>query len=458
MKVVICGAGQVGFGIAERLAAEGNDVSVIDIQPRLIQTISDSLEVRGFVGHGSHPDILAQAGLEQADMLIAVTQSDEVNMVACHVAQSLFNVPTKVARIRAQEYLAPEWAELFARDNLAIDVVISPELEVGEAVLRRLEVPGAADTVSFADDKLVVAAILCAEDCPVIDTPLSQLTELFPDLPARVIGIKRGDRVFTPRSFDSLLSGDLAYVATEKTQLDRTLTIFGRDEAPASRVVIAGGGNIGVYVGQELEKRVRGASIKLIEPNTSRALDIADGFKRGVVLNGSALDEAVLREADVEKADTFVAVTNDERVNVLSAGLAKKIGCRRSLCLVNTVSFASLIADLGVDMQVNPRGVTVSRILRHVRRGRIRALHSVLEGKGELIEAEALETSPLVGKPLRELNVFEGMRIGAVYRNGKIILPHGDTVLQAADRVILFAEAARVKRVEQLFRVSLEFF
>jgi trk system potassium uptake protein TrkA len=374
------------------------------------------------------------------------------------VAHNLFNVPTKVARIRAQNYLTPEWAELFARDNLAIDVVISPELEVGEAVLRRLAVPGAADTLSFADDKLVVAAIECDEDCPIIDTPLSQLTELFPDLRARVIGLKRGERVFAPRSFDSLLVGDLAYVAAEKEQLQRTLVIFGRDQPPASRVVIAGGGNIGVYVARQLEERVKGASVKVIEPNAARALEIADDFKRGVVLNGNALDEAVLREADVQNADTFVALTNDERVNALSAGLAKKIGCKRSLCLVNTVALAGLISDLGVDMQVNPRGVTVSRILRHVRRGRIRGLHSVLEGRAELIEAEALETSPLVGVPLRELDVFEGMRIGAIYRNGKIILPRGDTVLQAHDRVVLFAEAARVKRVEQLFRVSLEFF
>jgi trk system potassium uptake protein TrkA len=458
MKVVICGAGQVGFGIAERLAAEGNDVSVIDLQPRLIQTISDSLEVRGFVGHGSHPDVLAQAGLEQADMLIAVTQSDEVNMVACQVANALFNVPTKVARIRAQEYLQPQWADIFSRENLAIDVVISPELEVGEVVLRRLEVPGAADTLSFADDKLIVAAIDCRDDCPIIDTPLSQLTELFPDLRARVIGIKRGERVFAPRGIDSILAGDLAYVAAERAQLERTLTIFGRDEKPARRVIIGGGGNIGVYVATELERRVSGASVKVIEPNSARALEIADDFQRGVVLNGSALDEAVLKEADVASADTFVAVTNDERVNILAAGLAKKLGCRRSLSLVNTTAFAPLLADLGVDMQVNPRGVTVSRILRHVRRGRIRALHSVLEGRGELVEAEALETSPLVGVPLRELNVFEGMRIGAIYRGGKIILPHGDTVLQAADRVILFAEATRIKKVEQLFRVSLEFF
>ena len=458
MKVVICGAGQVGFGIAERLAAEGNDVSVIDLQPRLIQTISDSLEVRGFVGHGSHPDVLARAGLEQADMLIAVTQSDEVNMVACQVANALFNVPTKVARIRSQEYLQPEWADIFARENLAIDVVISPELEVGEVVLRRLEVPGAADTLNFADDKLIVAAINCGEECPIIDTPLSQLTELFPDLRARVIGIRRGERVFAPRGMDSILAGDLAYVAAERNQLERTLTIFGRDEKPARRVIIGGAGNIGVYVATELERRVSGASVKVVEPNAARALEIADNFKHGVVLNGSALDEVVLKEADVSNADTFVAVTNDERVNILSAGLAKKLGCRRSLSLVNSTTFAPLLADLGVDMQVNPRGVTVSRILRHVRRGRIRELHSVLEGKGELIEAEALETSPLVGVPLRELNVFEGMRIGAIYRGGKIILPHGDTVLQAADRVILFAEAERVKKVEQLFRVSLEFF
>ncbi|MGQ4272868.1 Trk system potassium transporter TrkA [Terrihabitans sp. B22-R8] len=458
MKVVICGAGQVGFGIAERLAAEGNDVAVIDLQPRLIRQISDTLEVRGFVGHGAYPDVLAQAGIEHADMLIAVTQSDEVNMVACQVGHALFNVPTKIARIRSRNYLKPEWSDLFSRDQTPIDVVISPEIEVGEAILRRLAVPGAVDTISFANDTVTVAAILCDDECPVLNTPLKQLTELFPDLKARVIGIKRGERVFAPRSSDFIVSGDLCYVASDANQLKRTLVIFGRDVPPARRIIIAGGGNIGVYITRGVEKRTRNASITVIEPDFARATSIADDFHKAVVLSGNALDDALLRESGVGGADTFVAVTNDEKVNVLAAGLAKQLGCQSSICLVNTVAFSGLIADLGVDLQVNPRGVTVSRILRHVRRGRIRAVHSVHEGRAELIEAEALATSPLVGKPLRELADVDGVRLGAIFRNGQVIAPHGSTVIEAADRVVLFAEAKAVRRVEQLFRVSIEFF
>lgn len=458
MKVVICGAGQVGFGIAERLAAERNDVAVIDLQPRLIQSIAETLEVRGFVGHGAYPDVLAQAGAEHADMLIAVTQVDEVNMIACQVAHALFNVPTKIARIRSQNYLAPEWGNLFGRDQSPIDVVISPEVEVAEAVLRRLAVPGALETTSFADDKVIVAAIECGRDCPVLDTPLEQLTDLFPDLKARVIGIKRAERVFAPRSGDQLLEGDLCYVAADKRQLKRTLTIFGRDTPPARRIIIAGGGNIGLFVARSIEQRFRSASVVLIEPSTARTATIADDFDRAIVLNGSALDEKILREAGVGSADTFVAVTNDENVNILAAGLAKQLGCQSSICLVNTVSFSGLSTGLGIDLQVNPRGVTVSRILRHVRRGRIRAVFSLHEGRGELVEAEALATSPLVGKPLRELAGSEGLRIGVIVRGGEVIAPRGNTVIQAADRVILFAEAAAVKKVEQLFRVSIEFF
>lgn len=457
MKVIICGAGQVGYGIAERLAAEKNDVSVIDTSPRLVQSMTDTLHVQGLVGHGSHPDMLAQAGAEHADMLIAVTLHDEVNLLACQVAHTLFKVPTTIARVRAQGYLAPRWNALFTREHLPVDVVISPELEVGEMVLRRLSMPGAADTVSFADDRVVVMGILCSEDCPVLDTPLRQLTELFPDLKARVVGIKRGDKVCVPHGGDSLNRGDLVYVMAERSQARRVLGLFGRDDAPATRVVIAGGGNIGMHVAKAIEKKVPNASVKIIEADTARATAIADQLQRGVVLNGSALDENILREADITSADTMVALTNDEKINVMASVMARNLGCRRNLCLLNTPSYSKLAANLGVDAEVNPRAVTVSRILRHVRRGRIRAVHSLLNGAAELVEAEALETSPLVGRPLSELDGLDGIRIGAIYRDGEVILPRGDTVIQARDRVILFTEAGRIHKVEQMVRVSVEF-
>lgn len=458
MRVVICGAGQVGYGIAERLAAEQNDVSVIDTSPQLIQALRDTLDVRGFVGHGAYPDSLSQAGIEQADMLIAVTLYDEVNMVACQVAHSLFNVPTKIARIRAQNYLKPHWSDLFSSNHLPIDVIISPEVEVGEMVLRRLQLPGAVDSVLFADDEVTVVGIECLEDCPVVDTPLSQLTELFPDLQAVVVGVVRQGRLFVPRSADAMLVGDLVYVVSHKDQVRRTLGIFGHNEQEAQRVVIAGGGNIGFFVASTLEARGSKAKIKIVESSRDRAVMIADQLTRTVVLNGSALDQEILREADIQESDTLVSLTNDDQVNILACVMAKQLGCRRNMALINNPSYPSFTRTLGIDATVNPRSVTVSKILQHVRRGRIRGVHTIENGLAEIIEAEALETSPLVGKPLREIDLSDGIRIGAIYRDGKVLVPNGSTQISAKDRIVIFAMAERVRQVEQMFRVSLDFF
>lgn len=457
MRIVICGAGQVGFGIAERLAQEGHEISVVDTSQRLVGVIRDTLDVRGVVGHGSHPDVLANAGAADADMLIAVTQADEVNMTACQVAHTLFDVPTKIARVRAQSYLAPHYQHLFQRDQLPIDVVISPEIEVGEMVMRRLALPGAVETVRFADDTVVVVGILCAEDCPVIDTPLRQLTELFPDLGAVVVGVFRDGRLFVPRSDDSLLAGDLVYVVAERTQVRRTLVIFGHEEPKANRVVIAGGGNIGLYVAEQLEAREPTTKLKIIERNRERAIAIADRLKRTVILNGSSLDQDILREADIEDADTLVALTNDDQANIIACVMAKTLGCTRNLSLINNASYPAFAHALGIDAYVNPRAVTISRVLRHVRRGRIESVHSLQNGAAEVIEAEALETSTLVGKPLKVINL-PGVRVGAVYRDGRAITPTADTRIMPHDRVIMFALRERVHEVEQMFRVSLEFF
>ncbi len=458
MRVIICGAGQVGYGIAERLAAEQNDVSVIDTSPELVRTIRDQLDVRGFVGHGAHPDVLEMAGAQQADMFIAVTLYDEVNMTACQVAHSLFNIPTKVARIRAQSYLLPHYQNLFSRENLPIDVIISPEIEVGEMVLRRIALPGATDVVRFADDHVAMVAIECLEECPVINTPLSQLSDLFPDLPSTVVGVWRNGRLFIPHSADQLVAGDLAYVVTRKDQVRRTLGLFGHDEAEALRIVIAGGGNIGLYVAKALEARQTRTKVKIIEDTRERAVTIADKLRRTVVLHGSALDQKLLLEADIQDADLMVALTNNDQVNILSSVMAKRLGCKSNLVLINNPTYHDFTKTLGIDAHVNPRSVTISRVLQHVRRGRIRAVHSVQRGAAEIIEAEALETSPLVGPPLRDLDLPDGMRLGIVYRDGQVIKPSGSLVIRPGDRVVIFAMANAVRQVEQMFRVSLEFF
>ncbi|MFZ2102535.1 MAG: Trk system potassium transporter TrkA [Oricola sp.] len=458
MRVIICGAGQVGYGIAERLAAEGNDVSVIDTSAALVQRIRDTLDVRGIVGHGSHPDVLAAAGADQADMIIAVTLHDEVNMTACQVAHSLFDVPTKIARIRSQSYLQAHYNNLFAREHLPIDVIISPEREVGDVVLRRIASPGATDIVQFAEGHVTMMAIECRDDCPVINTPLSQLTELFPDLQATVVGVWRNERLFVPHSADQLLARDLVYVIASRLQVKRTLSLFGHDEAEARRIIIAGGGNIGLYVASQLEARQSRAKVKIIEADHKRAIAVADQLRRTVVLHGSALDQNVLVEADIEDSELMVSLTNDDQVNILSSVMAKRLGCRSTLALINDPVYQDFTESLSVDAHINPRAVTISRVLQHVRRGRIRQVHSVQKGSAEVIEAEALETSPLVGTPLRELELPDEIRIGAIYRDGQMIKPDGSVKIKAKDRVIMFAASTAVRQVEQMFRVSLEFF
>ena len=463
MKIIICGAGQVGRGIAERLSSEGNDVTVVDSAAPLIDAIRDQLDVRGFVGHGSHPDVLEAAGAEDADMVIAVTLYDEVNMVACQVAHSLFNVPTKVARIRAQSYRDAGYQDLFAREHMPIDVIISPEVEVGEMVLQRIALPGATDAVRFADGEVTMIAIECGDDCPVIDTPLGQLSELFPDLSAVVVGIYRlnedGEGVlFVPHSNDAMLAGDLAYVVVRSDRVRRTLSIFGHEERLASRIVIVGGGNIGRYVAAAIESRQSVARVKIVESSREQAEIVADRLERTVVLHGSGLDQAILNEANVAQADLMVALTNDDQVNILSSILAKRLGCKANMALLNNPSYYDFTKSLGIDAHVNPRAVTISRILQYVRRGRIRSVHSVQNGMAEVIEADALETSSLVGTALRDLELPDGIRIGALYRDGSALVPDGDTVIRARDRIVVFATAEQVKNVEQMVRVSVDFF
>jgi trk system potassium uptake protein TrkA len=458
MNVIICGAGQVGTGIAERLSTEGNSVSMIDASAELVQRANDMLEVRAVHGNAAHPDVLEKAGAADADMLIAVTLHDEVNMVACQVAHTLFDIPMKIARVRAQTYLEQSWSKLFSRSGLPIDYIISPEIEVGNMILRRLELPGAFDTVSFADGRIAVLGISCGPDCPVLDTPLSQLAQLFPDLPAVSAAIVRRGRLFVPHGKDLLEAGDDAFVITPTEQVMRTLKIFGHEETRARRIVIAGGGNIGLYIARQLEEAEPNIRVKLIEVSRARAVQIAEQLSRTVVLHGSALSEDILREAEIGQADTLVAVTNDDQVNLLTSALAKQLGCRSNLALINSANFAGMVRPLGIDAQVNPKAITVSRVLQHVRRGRIRGVHSVHNGAGELIEAEVLETAPILGRPLRDYKSLEGIRFGAVLRAGKVMMPTGATELEVKDRVVLFARADHVREVEQMFRVSPDYF
>jgi trk system potassium uptake protein len=458
MKVIVCGAGQVGYNIAHYLAGENNDVTIIDQRPDLIRKVSDTLDVQVVLGFASHPAVLEQAGAADADMLIAVTAADEVNMVACQVAHSLFNVPTKIARVRSQSYLQPLWANLFSREHLPIDVIISPEIEVARAITRRLQVPGAIDVIPLVGDKVRLIGVRCTGNCPLINTPLRQLTVLFPDLAIVVIGIVRDGKALVPTSEDQMQEGDEVYFVVDTEHVDRALTAFGREDQEARRIVIFGGGNIGLFLAQELERIRPGTSIKVIEANKERAELAAKAVNHTVVIHGDVLDPEILEEASVAAAEAVVAVTNDDETNILSALLSKRAGARRTMALINKTTYNALVPPLGIDVAVNPRAITVSNILQHVRRGRIHAVHSIHEGFGELIEADALETSPLVGKPLREVKLPTGVLLGAVVHDGKVVSPRGNTVIHPGDRVILFATADAVKKVEKMFSVRLEYF
>ncbi len=461
MKVIVCGAGQVGFNIARYLAMENNDVTVIDQAADLIGKVNDLLDVQALVGSASHPDILEQAGAADADMLIAVTYADEVNMVACQIAHSLFNVPTKIARVRQQSYLNPIWADLFSRDHLPIDVIISPELEVARAIGRRMSVPGAFDMILLADGKVRVVGVRCTERCPIIDTPLRQLTSLFPELNIIVVGILRDGEPMVPTSNSQMLAGDEIYFVADTAHLPRAMAAFGHDEKSARKVVVVGGGNIGLNLARELSEARQGISTKVIEIDRERARRVAQALPAVTVIQGDALDNDILEEANVATAETIVAVSNDDETNILASLLAKQSGVERAVTLINKPSYGPLITTLGIDVVVSPRAITVSTILQHVRRGRIRAVHSLGDGFAEVIEAEALETSPLVGTPLNEIELPDGVIIGAIVRgpqDGHVIIPRGSTVIEGNDRVILLAMADAVKQVEKMFAVRLEFF
>jgi trk system potassium uptake protein len=459
MKVIVCGAGQVGSNIARHLATEDNEVTVIDQNQDLVRKISDSIDVRGIVGYASHPSVLERAGARDTDMLIAVTYADEVNMVACQVAHSLFDVPTKIARVRSQTYLQPIWADLFSRDHLPIDVIISPEIEVARAIGRRLQVPGAFDSVPLADGRVRVIGVHITDDCPIINTLLRQLTDLFPELNITIVAIIRDEKVIVPRGDDQMLPGDDVYFAIDNDHVARGMAAFGHEESEARRVVVVGGGNIGLYLAQELETDAHpGVTAKVIEHSKARAEYAAQSLSQTVVIHGDALDPEILEEANVASAEAIVAVTNDDEVNILSSLLAKRYGARRALTLVNNMTFESLITTLGVDVVVVPQAITVSTILQHVRRGRIRAVHSLREGVGEVIEAEALETSSLVGVPLAKARLPKGIIVGAILRDGEVLLPRPDTAIKARDRVIIFSTPEAIRSVEKIFAVSLEFF
>ena len=458
MKIIICGAGQVGWQIARHLSGERNDVTVIDTNPELVRRATDALDVQGVTGFASHPEVLDRAGARDADLIIAATHSDEVNMVTCQVAHSVFQIPRKIARLRSRAYLEAIYSDLYRTDHLPIDVVISPEESVAAAAMQRLSAPSTFDAEVFMDGRVHLLGIALTDDCPAIDTPLRQLNELFSSLSAVVAGVRREGRLFAPEPGDQLFGGDQIYVFCRTEDIARTLEVFGKPVARPERVVIIGAGNVGLSIARELESRPERIRAKLIERDRRRAEEAADVLERTIVLHGDGLSADLMEEAAVQNADAVLTITDDDKTNLLAAVRAKQVGAGMAIALINDPSLVPLIGALDIDAYINPRATTVSSILRHIRHGRVRDVYSVGDAEAEVIEAQVLSTSPMAGRAIREIEFPEGALLGAVEKGGRVLKPLPDMRMDEGDLVLIFALSKDVPEVERLLQVSIDFF
>jgi trk system potassium uptake protein TrkA len=455
MNIIICGAGKVGYSISKQLSTQGHSVTVIDQSSEDIKKINETQDVKGVVGRATFPSVLENAGAVETDMIIAVTRNDETNMIICQLAHSLFNVNKKIARIRSQEFLEGKWSKLYSKNNLPIDVIISPEIEVAKSLFRKLEAPGALDNVPFANDKIKVLEISVQKTCPLINTPLKDLTAKFPEFKANILGAVRQDKFIFLKKKDQLLEGDKAYVVASSDQLTLILKAFGHEEKTAKKILIIGGGNIGLNLAKLLETNFEGARIKIIEKNKDRAEKIAADLTSSIVICGDALDDEILKEANIEEAETILALTNDDEDNIMICVLAEKYSSeKRTIAIVNKSNYSLLQKSLNIDDLVDPRMTTVSTIMEHVHKGTIETVYSLLDGEYEFIEAEILEKSELLNKSIKESNLPENTRIGAVVRKDKVLIPRSSFIFEKDDLVVFLSKREHLKEIESIFRVS----
>ena len=455
MNIIICGAGKVGFSISKQLSAQGHSITVIDQSSEDIKKINETQDVKGVVGRATFPSVLENAGAANTDMIIAVTKNDETNMIVCQLAHSLFSINKKIARIRSQEFLDGKWSKLYNKSNLPIDVIISPEIEVSKSLFRKLEAPGALDNVPFANDKIKVLEILVNSNCPVVDTPLKNLTLKFPDFKANILGAVRKDKFIFLKKNDQLLEGDKAYVVVSTDQLNPILKSFGHEEKAATKILIVGGGNIGLNLAKLLEANFENARVKIIEKNKERAEILATELTSSIVICGDALDEEILKEANIEETETILALTNDDEDNIMACVLAEKYSPnKRTIAIVNKSNYSLLQKSLNIDDLVDPRMTTVSRIMEHVHKGTIETVYSLLDGEYEFIEAEILEKSELLNKSLKDSNLPEHIRIGAVLRSDKVIIPRSSFIFELDDIVVVLARRELLQEVESIFRLT----
>ena len=455
MNIIICGAGRVGYTIAKLLSEQNHSITVIDQSSEDIQKINDSLDVRAIVGKATYPSVLEKANAAEADMIIAVTKNDEINMLICQIAFSIFNVQKKIARIRSKDYLNPKFSKLYNKENLPIDVIISPEIEIAKSIQRKLEAPGALDNVIFAQNKIRLLEILVNENCPLINIPLNEITKKFPKLEANILGVIRKEKFIILKKNDVMKKDDKTYVIINSDQMQQTLLAFGHEEKISTKILIIGGGNIGFNLAKNIEQSFESARIKIIEKDKSRAEFIANELNNSIVINGNGLDEDVLSEANLEEIETVLALTNDDEDNLMVSVLVEKFSKeKRTMALINKPNYSLLQSSLKIDDLIEPRMNTVSSILKHVHKGTIETAYTILNGEYEVIEAEIIETSELINKELNNSNLPDGIRIGAILRGEDIIIPRSNFIFKKEDIVVFLAKRDQLPVVENMFRIS----
>ena len=455
MNIIICGAGRVGHTIAKLLSEQNHSITIIDQSSDDIQKINDSLDLKAIVGKATYPSVLEKANAKDADMIIAVTKNDEINMLICQIAYSVFNIPKKIARIRSQNYLDPKFSKIYSKENLPIDVIISPEIEIAKSLQRKLEAPGALDNVTFAQNKIRLLEIFINDNCPLINIPLNKITKKFPELDANILGVIRNEKFYILKKNDVIKQEDKVYVIINSDQMSQTLTAFGHEEKISSKILIIGGGNIGFNLAKNIEQSFDSARIKIIEKNKERAEFIANELNNSIIINGDGLDEDVLAEANLEEIETVLALTNDDENNLMVSVLVEKFSKdKRTMALINKPNYALLQSSLKIDDLIDPRMNTVSSILKHVHKGTIQTAYTLLNGEYEIIEAEIIETSELINKELKNANLPEEIRIGAVLRDKEIIIPRSNFVFNEDDIVVFLAKRDQISLVESMFRIS----
>ena len=460
MKIIVCGAGEIGSNIAKQLVYEDNDVTIIDESESLLRLLNKSVDLKSICGKTSHPDVLEKAGADEADMLIAVSDSDELNIISCEMANHLFKIPLKVARIKESEYLNPSFVKkLFSSGKIDVDAIISPELEVAKDVIRKLNTPGAFDSFYLGDKMARIIGISINEDCPIINTPLRMLPGIFSGLEVKILSIFRRNEIIIPNGKAELYPGDDIYICIRNEDILRALRVFGIKSQENRKLIVVGAGNIGLNILKILEKDYPDINCKIIDNDLERTKDISSQLSKQItILCGDAIDSNLLKEAGAASAEVIITVTDDDEVNIFSSLLAKDLGCKRTMAIVNNSNYRNLSKKLDLDVLINPGNITTSAILQYVRRGKVKEIHDFGNDRGEIMEIEILPTTKFADKKIADLDIPDGVVIGSIVREKKVIFPDENTTIFVKDKLIIFSKPSSIKEIEKYSEVNIEFF